>query len=153
MFALAQLLAFSRGPVFAHCSRGGSSPCALLFAGELCACLLPSLFPVQRVHRIMLLLGLLVFPLGAASSRWARAAVPRPPFYCWCVWPFFPLCLLLFRHGCERPLLRFALPSVPCSLPRSGLAMLGLFWCFQSCWYFCWAPLLRAQPARRYFAL
>ena len=144
---------------FALCSRGGSSPCSLLFAGELCACILPSPFPVQRVHIvdivawITLLLGLLVFPLGAASSRWARAAIPRPSFCCWCVWPFFPLCLLLFRHGRERPLLRFALTSVPCSLPRSGSAVLVLLWCFQSCWYFCWAPLLRAQPARRFFAL
>ena len=91
---------------FALCSRGGSSACALLFVGELCACILPSPFPVQRVHIvawITLLLGLLVFPLGAASSRWARAAIPRPSFCCWCVWPFFPLCLLLFRMGVSGP--------------------------------------------------
>ena len=49
--------------------------------------------------------------------------------------------------------MRFALPSVPCYLPRNGLAMLSLFWCLQSCSYFCWAPLLRALPARRFFAV
>ena len=48
--------------------------------------------------------------------------------------------------------MRFALPLVPCSLPRSGLAMLRLFLCLQSCWYFCWAPRLCALPVR-FFSL
>ena len=81
------VVGFSAGRrFFALCSRGSSSPCALLFAGELRGRILPSPFPAVGVggrfgaaRRSVCLSTLwlgscfclvcLVFPLGAASSR------------------------------------------------------------------------------------
>ena len=87
---------------------------------------------------------MLVFSPGTASSRSACAAVPRPASFCWMV------CLAVFSLG-GLTHAEVCLPSrLPLLSPREWL---GLFGCLQSCWSFCWAPLLRAQPARRFFAL
>ena len=62
---------------------------------------------------------------------------------CWYVWASSPLSLFPFPPGVCVALLRCAIPWIPCSLPRSCLT----YFCA------CRAPLLRALPARRFFAL
>ena len=62
------------------------------------------------------------------------------------------LCVFSFSAMGVSGLVEVCSPFGPLFSPAC-LAMLGLFWCFESFWYFCWAPLLRAQPARRFFAL
>ena len=76
---------------FALCQHGGPSPCVLVFASGLKDVCLPLMYLSQGMACIMYLFAeLLVFPLGAASSHSACAAVLRPAIFC------FLVCLSVF---------------------------------------------------------
>ena len=138
---------------FALVSRGGSSPCTLLFARKLRGRLLSSPFPAVGVGGFFEAAR----PCLCLSHRHRFFALSlrsgsSPSLLFVGVFGHLLPCVFSFSAMGVSGLVEVCSPFGPLFSPAC-LAMLGLFWCFESCWYFCWAPLLRAQPARRYFAL
>ena len=129
---------------FALVSRGGSSPCTLLFARKLRGRLLSSPFPAVGVGGFFEAAR----PCLCLSHRHRFFALSlrsgsSPSLLFVGVFGHLLPCVFSFSAMGVSGLVEVCSPFGPLFSPAC-LAMLGLFWCFQSCWYF----LLGAASSR-----